>query len=172
MAARAHGVVVSLGMTEGTEASVGCLWNSNILIGSDGAIINHHRKLVPTYFEKLVWANGDGRGLRVVETPLGRLGMLICGENTNPLARYSLMAQGEQIHMSSYPPVWPTRPAKDKGGYDLRRAIEIRAAVTRSKPRCSTLSHRARSTCRCATSSPAWAPWRSKRSRVRRAPYR
>jgi nitrilase len=127
MAARAHDVVVSLGFTEGTPASVGCLWNSNILIGSDGAIINHHRKLVPTFYEKLVWANGDGRGLRVVETEIGRLGMLICGENTNPLARYALMAQGEQIHMSSYPPIWPTRPANQKGAYDLRRAIEIRA---------------------------------------------
>ena len=127
MAARSHGVTVSLGMTEGTEASVGCLWNSNILIGSDGAILNHHRKLVPTYYEKLIWANGDGRGLRVVETEVGRLGMLICGENTNPLARYSLMAQGEQVHLSSYPPVWPTRPAGDNAGYDLRRAIEIRA---------------------------------------------
>ena len=118
---------VSLGFTEGTPASVGCLWNSNILIGSDGAIINHHRKLVPTFYEKLVWANGDGRGLRVVETEIGRLGMLICGENTNPLARYALMAQGEQVHMSSYPPIWPTRPANQKGAYDLRRAIEIRA---------------------------------------------
>ena len=53
MAARRHGVVVSLGITEGTDASVGCLWNSNILIGTDGAIINHHRKLVPTFYEKL-----------------------------------------------------------------------------------------------------------------------
>lgn len=127
MSARSHGVTVSIGITEGTEASVGCLWNSNVLIGSDGAILNHHRKLVPTFYEKLVWANGDARGLRVVGTEIGRLGMLICGENTNPLARYSLMAQGEQVHMSSYPPVWPTRPSKDNGGYDLRRAIEIRA---------------------------------------------
>ncbi len=127
MAARSNGVIVSVGITEGTVASVGCLWNSNVLIGSDGTIINHHRKLVPTYFEKLIWANGDGRGLRVVETELGRLGMLICGENTNPLARYTLMAQGEQLHMSSYPPIWPTRPARDNRGYDLRRAIEIRA---------------------------------------------
>jgi nitrilase len=63
----------------------------------------------------------------VVETEIGRLGMLICGENTNPLARYALMAQGEQVHMSSYPPIWPTRPANQKGAYDLRRAIEIRA---------------------------------------------
>src|ERR1700752_3266810 len=127
MAARAHDVVVSLGFTEGTPASVGCLWNSNILIGNDGAIINHHRKLVPTCYEKLVWANGDGRGLRVVETEIGRLGMLICGENTNPLARYALMAQGEQIHISSYPPVWPTKPPSEAGGYDLEKAILIRA---------------------------------------------
>lgn len=127
MAARQHGVVVSLGISEGTDASVGCIWNSNLLIGADGAILNHHRKLVPTYYEKLVWANGDGRGLRVVESDVGRLGMLICGENTNPLARYSLMAQGEQVHVSSYPPVWPTRPSTDNGGYNLRRAIEIRA---------------------------------------------
>ena len=129
MSARAHGVLVSVGFTEGTEASVGCLWNSNVLIGSDGSILNHHRKLMPTFYEKLVWASGDGRGLRVVETEIGRLGMLICGENTNPLARYALMAQGEQVHMSSYPPVWPTRPVTEQGGYDLRRAIEIRAGA-------------------------------------------
>jgi nitrilase len=127
MAARRHGIVVSIGITEGTDASVGCLWNTNLLIGSDGTILNHHRKLVPTFYEKLVWANGDGRGLRVVATDIGRLGMLICGENTNPLARYALMAQGEQVHMSSYPPIWPTRPASEAGGYNLRRAIEIRA---------------------------------------------
>jgi nitrilase len=127
MAARRHEMIVSIGITEGTDASVGCLWNTNLLIGSDGTILNHHRKLVPTFFEKLVWANGDGRGLRVVATEIGRLGMLICGENTNPLARFALMAQGEQVHMSSYPPIWPTRPASEAGGYNLRRAIEIRA---------------------------------------------
>lgn len=127
MAARRHGVVVSLGITEATDASVGCLWNSNLIIGSDGSILTHHRKLVPTFYEKLIWANGDGRGLRVAATEIGRLGMLICGENTNPLARYSLMAQGEQVHVSSYPPVWPTRPPAQSGGYNLRRAIEIRA---------------------------------------------
>lgn len=128
MAARRHDVVVSIGITEATDASLGCIWNSNVLIGPDGAILNHHRKLVPTFYEKLVWSNGDARGLKVVETSIGRIGMLICGENTNPLARYALMAQGEQVHISSYPPVWPTRPASDGGeGYNLRRAIEIRA---------------------------------------------
>jgi aliphatic nitrilase len=128
-AARRHGVHVSLGFTEGTEASVGCLWNSNALIGPDGAILNLHRKLVPTFYEKLIWANGDARGLRVVPTEIGRTGMLICGENTNPLSRYALMAEGEQVHISTYPPCWPTRPPAESGAYDLRRAIEIRAGA-------------------------------------------
>lgn len=128
-AARRHGVHVSLGFTEGTDASVGCLWNSNVLIGPDGGILNLHRKLVPTFYEKLIWANGDARGLRVVATDIGRIGMLICGENTNPLSRYTLMAEGEQVHISSYPPCWPTRLPAEQGAYDLRRAIEIRAGA-------------------------------------------
>ena len=128
-AARRHQVFVSVGISEGTRASVGCLWNSNLLIGEDGSILNHHRKIVPTFYEKLVWANGDGAGLRVVETAIGRLGMLICGENTNPLARYALMAQGEQIHVSSYPPVWPTRDPSEGGNYDFAAAIRIRAGA-------------------------------------------
>jgi aliphatic nitrilase len=127
--ARRKGVFVSIGFTEGTKTSVGCLWNSNALIGADGALLNHHRKLVPTYYEKLIWANGDGRGLRVCGTELGRIGMLICGENTNPLARFALMAEGEQVHISSYPPVWPTRPPEEHGNYDLAQAIRIRAGA-------------------------------------------
>jgi len=127
--ARRHQMTVSIGFNEGTKVSVGCIWNSNALIGDDGALLNHHRKLVPTYYEKLVWSNGDGAGLRVAETPIGRIGMLICGENTNPLARYALMAQGEQIHISSYPPIWPTKPASETGGYDLEQAIKIRAGA-------------------------------------------
>ena len=97
-------------LASGHRFPVGCLWNSNLLIGSDVTILNHHRKLVPTFYEKLVWANGDGAGSRVNDTPIGRIGMLICGENTNPLARYSLIAQGEQIHISSYPPVSADAP--------------------------------------------------------------
>jgi nitrilase len=129
LAARRNGIFVSIGFTEGTKTSVGCIWNSNVLIGADGTVLNHHRKLVPTYFEKLIWANGDGRGLRVSDTELGRIGMLICGENTNPLARFALMADGEQVHISSYPPVWPTRPPEDHGNYDLEQAIRIRAGA-------------------------------------------
>jgi aliphatic nitrilase len=127
--ARRKGIFVSLGFTEGTKTSVGCLWNANALIGADGTLLNHHRKLVPTYYEKLIWANGDGSGLRVCGTELGRIGMLICGENTNPLARFALMAEGEQVHISSYPPVWPTRPPEGPGNYDLAQAIRIRAGA-------------------------------------------
>ena len=128
-AAREHSITVSVGISERSPISVGCLWNCNLLIGSEGTLLNHHRKLVPTFYEKLIWSNGDGAGLRVNETPIGKIGMLICGENTNPLARYSLIAQGEQVHISSYPPVWPTRPSNEPGRYDLAAAIRTRAGA-------------------------------------------
>ena len=128
-AARSGGIIVSIGINERSDASVGCLWNANLLIGEDGQVLNHHRKIVPTFYEKLVWANGDGAGLKVCDTRIGRVGMLICGENTNPLARYTLMAQGEQVHISTYPPVWPTREPGAGGNYDLASAIRIRAGA-------------------------------------------
>ena len=124
--ARKCGVIVSMGFNEGSEASVGCIWNSNVLIDADGRILNHHRKLVPTFWEKLVWANGDGAGLRVCNAALGSIGMLICGENTNPLARFTLMAQGEQVHISSFPPLWPTREPGEAARYDVGDATRIR----------------------------------------------
>lgn len=127
--ARDHSIVVSIGISERSPASVGCLWNTNLLIGADGMLLNHHRKLMPTFYEKLIWASGDGFGLRVSDTAIGKIGMLICGENTNPLARYALIAQGEQVHISSYPPVWPTRPSNEPGRYDLASAIRIRAGA-------------------------------------------
>lgn len=122
-------IFVSMGISERSRASVGCVWNSNVLIGDDGSLLNHHRKLVPTFFEKLIWAPGDGAGLRVVPTRIGDIGNLICGENTNPLARYSLMTQGEQIHISSWPSVWPTRRPSTGGNYDNLAANKIRAAA-------------------------------------------
>lgn len=129
-------VFVSLGFSERDPASVGALWNSNLLISDDGAVLVHHRKLVPTFFEKLAWNPGDGDGLRVACTRLGRIGALICGENTNPLARFALMAQGEQVHVSSYPPAWPTRPPAEDGNYDNRAANRIRAAAHCFEAKC------------------------------------
>lgn len=128
-AAKKHGVCVSMGISERSTVSVGCIWNSNVLIGENGELLNHHRKLVPTFYEKLVWAGGDGHGLRVADTPFGRIGGLICGENTNPLARFSLMAQAEQIHISSWPPMWPTRKPTGGGNFDNVAANRIRASA-------------------------------------------
>lgn len=127
--ARALGVTVSIGISERSPVSAGGLWNSNLLIGDDGEILVHHRKLVPTFYEKLVWASGDGAGLKVAETRLGRIGGLICGENTNPLARFALMAQGEQVHISSWPPMWPTRRPGGGGNFNNVAANRIRASA-------------------------------------------
>ncbi len=135
-AAHRHDVIVSMGFNESTPASLGCIYDSNILIDADGRVLNRHRKLVPTYWEKLTWANGDASGLRVTETRLGRIGALICGENTNPLARYALMAEGEQVHIASYSPRWPTHPADDAGGYDLASAIRIRSGAHAFEAKC------------------------------------
>lgn len=126
-AATANRIFVSLGFSEASTISSGCLWNSNVLIDDEGEIINHHRKIVPTFYEKLTWANGDGAGLKVIDTRIGRIGSLICGENNNSLARFSLIAQGEQIHTASFPAVWPFRnPVSSTRPYDLAEAIRIR----------------------------------------------
>lgn len=128
-AAAKHQMIVSLGFNESSNYSVGTLYNSNVLIDRDGSILNHHRKMVPTFYEKLTWSPGDGAGLRVCDTDCGRIGMLICGENTNPLARYTMMAQAEQIHISTYPPVWPTHGPEESHNYDLAHAIRLRAGA-------------------------------------------
>ena len=96
-----HGLTVLIGVNERSPDSKTSLYNTLVTIGSDGTIRNVHRKLVPTYVERNVWAPGDGAGLRVVETELGRIGGLICWENLMPLARYSLYAQGVDIYVVS-----------------------------------------------------------------------
>ncbi|OQN96961.1 hypothetical protein B0A48_16935 [Cryoendolithus antarcticus] len=89
-ACRDNRIYAHVGFNERAESSVGCIWNSAILIGERGEVVNHWRKLVPTFWEKLIWAPGDGRGLRVTDRGrVGRVGGLICGENTNPLANAS-----------------------------------------------------------------------------------
>lgn len=134
--ARALGITISIGISERSGASVGAIWNSNLLIGADGAVLNHHRKLVPTFYEKLIWAAGDGAGLRVVDTLVGRVGALICGENTNPLARYALMAQGEQVHISTWPPMWPTRRPASGRNFNNVAANRIRASAHSFEAKC------------------------------------
>jgi nitrilase/aliphatic nitrilase len=109
---------------------MGTLFNTNLLFDRDGTLLNRHRKLVPTWAEKLTWANGDASYLPPEETDIGRVGTLICGENTNTLARFTLLAQGEQVHIATYPPAWPFhRPGGGAHNYNLTEAIRLRSAA-------------------------------------------
>ena len=100
-AARQAGVTVAIGINEiDHETSRATLFNCALLIGPDGSILNRHRKLMPTNPERMVHGFGDASGLRVSETPAGRIGMLMCWENFMPLARYALYAQGIEIHIA------------------------------------------------------------------------
>jgi len=98
--ARKHGIVVVLGVNERDH---GTLYNAQLIFDADGELVLKRRKITPTYHERMVWGMGDGSGLRVVDTAVGRLGALACWEHYNPLARYALMAQHEQIHCSQFP---------------------------------------------------------------------
>ena len=103
-AASTHGVTVVMGINEiDSRFSGTTLFNSVVVIGPDGALLNRHRKLMPTNPERMVWGMGDASGLRVVDTPAGRLGSLICWESYMPLARYALYAQGLEIFVN---PTW------------------------------------------------------------------
>jgi aliphatic nitrilase len=102
-AARENKIVAVIGCNEVDPRRTGTIYNANLIIDADGNLLGCHRKLVPTYAEKLAWGRGDGRDLRVFDTAAGRVGTLLCGENTNTLARFALLAQGEQIHVANFP---------------------------------------------------------------------
>ena len=121
-AARDASVHVVIGVNERTTVSLGAIYNTLVFIGPDGAIIGKHRKLVPTWAEKLTWTGGDGSSLKVYDTAIGPLGGLACGENTNTLARFALLGQGELVHVASYISL-PVAPPD----YDMAEAIKLRA---------------------------------------------
>jgi nitrilase len=100
-AARVHAVTIVCGINECDRRNGGgTLYNSVVVIGANGAVLNRHRKLMPTNPERMVHGFGDASGLRTVDTPVGRVGALICWENYMPLARYSLYAQGVEIYVA------------------------------------------------------------------------
>ncbi|HTS88796.1 MAG TPA: carbon-nitrogen hydrolase family protein [Gemmatimonadales bacterium] len=100
--AREAGVVLAVGAHERAGRSLYC---SLLVLGPDGTLLNRHRKLKPTYGERLVWGDGDAAGLRVVDTPVGRVGGLVCWEHWLPLARQALHDGQEQIHIALWPGV-------------------------------------------------------------------
>lgn len=98
--ARLRGIVVVLGVNERDR---GTLYNTQLVFDSSGELVLKRRKITPTYHERMIWGQGDGAGLKVIETAVGRVGALACWEHYNPLARYSLMTQHEEIHCSQFP---------------------------------------------------------------------
>lgn len=123
-AAARHSIYVVVGVNERSPTGIATIYNTLVTIGADGRLLGRHRKLVPTWAEKLIWAPGDAAGLRVHQTEIGPLGSLACGENTNTLARFSLLAQGELVHVASYIAL-PVAPED----YDMADAIRLRAAA-------------------------------------------
>ena len=99
-AARKAEMVVSIGVN---ERDGGTIYNTQLLFDADGTLIQRRRKITPTHYERMIWGQGDGSGLRAVDSKVGRIGQLACWEHNNPLARYALMADGEQIHSAMYP---------------------------------------------------------------------
>jgi nitrilase len=114
---------VVIGVNERGQ-SFGELYNTNLIIDNNGNLIGKHRKLVPTWAEKLTWTGGDGSSLKVYNTEIGPIGTLACGENTNTLARFTLLTQGELIHVANYISL-PVAPPD----YNMAEAIKIRAAA-------------------------------------------
>lgn len=99
-AARQARMVVSIGVN---EREGGTIYNTQLLFDADGTLIQRRRKITPTYHERMIWGQGDGSGLRAVDSAAGRIGQLACWEHHQPLARYALIADGEQIHAAMYP---------------------------------------------------------------------
>lgn len=99
-AARELGLVTVLGVNERDHGS---LYNTQLVFDADGRLVLKRRKITPTYHERMVWGQGDGAGLVAVDTRVGRVGALACWEHYNPLARYALMADHEQIHCAQFP---------------------------------------------------------------------
>ena len=104
-AASEAGCAVVMGINERERGRPsGTLYNTIVYLGADGRLLGKHRKLMPTYTERLVWGQGDGSTLGVFDTPLGRVGGLVCWEHWMPLARHAMHAAGEQVHAA----LWPT----------------------------------------------------------------
>ncbi|CAI1808895.1 Aliphatic nitrilase [Serratia ficaria] len=98
--ARLRDIVVVLGVNERDH---GTLYNTQLIFDASGKLVLKRRKITPTYHERMIWGQGDASGLKVVDTAVGRVGALACWEHYNPLARYSLMTQHEEIHCSQFP---------------------------------------------------------------------
>lgn len=133
-AAKRAGAYVAIGINERVPGNMGSLFNSILFLGPQGNVLGVHRKLVPTTTERLVLSAGDGTTLNVYPTPYGELGGLMCGENTNSLAKFALLAQGEKIHTAH----WPAYPSEyNRAGID---GVDIRIRYHAYEGKCFVIS--------------------------------
>ena len=99
-AAARNGMALVVGVN---ERDGGSLYNAQLIFDTDGTLVLKRRKITPTYHERMIWGQGDGSGIRAVDTAVGRVGALACWEHYNPLARFALMEDREEIHCSQFP---------------------------------------------------------------------
>ena len=99
-AAAQHGMVLVIGVN---ERDGGSIYNAQLIFDTDGSLLLKRRKITPTYHERMIWGQGDGSGIRTVDTAVGRVGALACWEHYNPLARFALMEEREEIHCAQFP---------------------------------------------------------------------
>lgn len=130
-AARQAQATVVMGVNERDPGTMGTLYNTQLFIGPDGSILGKHRKLVPTWTERLVHTGGDASTLKVFQTDVGPVSGLICGENTNSFYRMALLLQGERIHVAS----WPAFPNRNN-----HSPIEIRTRYYAFEGKCFVIS--------------------------------
>lgn len=105
--ARAYNLTIVMGINEKVSSGPGngTIYNSLLTWNEQGELVNHHRKLMPTHTERLLYGQGDGAGLKAVETAAGRIGGLICWEHWMPLTRQTMHNSGEHIHIAVWPKV-------------------------------------------------------------------
>jgi nitrilase len=118
-AARAANAYVVMGVCEKMPNTTGTMFNTQVYFGPDGAIIRKHQKIMPTVGERLVHMGGYGDTFGAFPSEFGPMSGLICGENSNPLAIFALIAEGTRVHVMSWPNHFPT------SGDPLRNRVAI-----------------------------------------------
>jgi predicted amidohydrolase len=145
--AKRHRAILSVGITEKCSISMGTLWNTNLLFDRDGTLLNRHRKLVPTWAEKLTWANGDAAYLRPEETDIGRVGTSSAERIPIPWRGSRCLRKANKCILRPTPRHGPsTAPALASTTTISARRSAFARPPMRSKEKYSTSSRPARST--------------------------
>ena len=141
-AAREARAYVVIGVCEKLPNTIGTMFNTQLYIGPDGALIRKHQKIMPTVGERLVHTGGHGDTFGAFPSEFGPMSGLICGENSNPLAVFALTAEGTRIHVMSWPNHFPVSgdPMKNRVTVDSQAFAQMSKAFVVSA--CGTVDER------------------------------